>query len=153
MKHCVADDKLRKLKQNSSACADALIAAQNTVVAAESLGVGSCYIGDILENCERVRQLLELPKYVLPIAMVVYGYPVESQKNRKKPARFEKEYIVFENKYRRLTKEEHLKMHSIRNQKECIWNIDIKEYIKKRCNLEISKNKTTKKVNKSQKHL
>lgn len=115
------------------ACADAIIAAQNTVIAAESLGVGSCYIGDILENCETVRELLDLPDYVLPIAMVVYGYPVESQKNRKKPMRFEKEYIVFENKYHRLTKEEHEKMHSIRNRKEALSNTDIMEYIKKRC--------------------
>jgi len=117
------------------ACADAIIAAQNTVVAAESLGIGSCYIGDILENCETVRELLNLPDYVLPIAMVVYGYPVQSQKNRKKPVRFEKEYIVFENKYRRFTKEEHEKMHSIRNQKEGLPNTDVMEYIKKRCNL------------------
>ena len=32
------------------AAADAAIAAQNTVVAAESFGLGSCYIGDILET-------------------------------------------------------------------------------------------------------
>ena len=79
-------------------CADAIIAAQNTVVAAESLGIGSCYIGDIIENYETVSELLELPDYVLPAAMVVYGYPTESQKSRKKPIRFEKKYIVFENK-------------------------------------------------------
>ena len=34
------------------AVSDALIAAQNAVTAAEALGVGSCYIGDILENFE-----------------------------------------------------------------------------------------------------
>ena len=34
------------------ACNDALIAAQTAVVAAESLGIGSCYIGDIMENYE-----------------------------------------------------------------------------------------------------
>ena len=34
------------------AMADTCIAAQNAVVAAESLGIGSCYIGDIMENCE-----------------------------------------------------------------------------------------------------
>lgn len=99
------------------ACADAIIAAQNTVVAAESLGIGSCYIGDIIENCETVRELLELPDYVLPAAMVVYGYPVEAQRNRKKPVRFEKQYIVSENKYHRLTKEEYVKMHETRNEK------------------------------------
>ena len=47
------------------AAADAVIAAQNTVVAAESFGLGSCYIGDILENCEDVRSALALPPYEL----------------------------------------------------------------------------------------
>lgn len=115
------------------ACADAIIAAQNTVVAAESLGIGSCYIGDILENCEEVRELLNLPEYVLPAAMVVYGYPNQQQKNRKKPIRFEKEYIVFENRYKRLSKEEHEEMHKIRNQKSSI-NKDAIEGIKALCN-------------------
>lgn len=99
------------------ACADAIIAAQNTVVAAESLGVGSCYIGDIIENCETVRALLQLPDYALPAAMLVYGYPSEGQKNRRKPARFEKKYLVYENKYHRLTQEEHEEMHRSYNEK------------------------------------
>ncbi|MGI1659733.1 MAG: nitroreductase family protein [Desulfitobacterium sp.] len=116
------------------ASADALIAAQNTVVAAESLGVGSCYIGDIIENCESIQEVLELPDYVLPIAMLVYGYPTESQKNRKKPARFDEQYIVFENKYRRLTKEEHEEMHQGSNEKSCVGGKNIYEDIKANCN-------------------
>ena len=39
--------------------ADTLIAAQNAVVAAHSLGLGSCYIGDVMENCEIHRELLK----------------------------------------------------------------------------------------------
>lgn len=93
------------------ACADAIIAAQNTVMAAESLGIGSCYIGDILERCEAVRELLALPDYVVPAAMLVYGYPTEQQKTRRKPVRFKSEYIVHENTYRVLSKSEHLTMH------------------------------------------
>jgi nitroreductase len=92
------------------AFADAFIAAQNAVTAAESLGIGSCYIGDIIENCEHIRELLNLDKYVVPAAMLVFGYPTEQQKNRPKPARFEKKYIAFKNKYRRLTKDEHAEM-------------------------------------------
>lgn len=116
------------------ACADAVIAAQNTVVAAESLGIGSCYIGDIIENCETVRELLELPDYVVPVAMVVYGYPVEAQRNRKKPVRFEKQYIVSENKYQRLTKEEHRKMHETRNEKSGFPDRNVSEDIIALCN-------------------
>ena len=115
------------------AAADALIAAQNTVVAAEALGVGSCYIGDILENCEAVRELLDLPQFVLPAAMLVFGYPTESQKTRKKPARFEQEYLVSENRYRRLSQEELENMHKLRLVKSGLANKDAIEEIKANC--------------------
>jgi len=93
------------------AMADAVIAAQNVVVAAESFGLGSCYIGDILENCEDIRRLLALPEEVVPAAMLVIGYPTEQQKRREKPARFDGKYIVFENAYRTLSPEEHRAMY------------------------------------------
>lgn len=132
---CFADCNPRKPGEGDIllACADALIAAQNTVVAAESLGVGSCYIGDIIENCEAVRELLDLPDYVLPAAMVVYGYPTESQKKRKKPARFEKKYVVFENKYHSLEREEHEEMHRLVNEKGGLADKNIFERIKALC--------------------
>ena len=78
---------------------DALIAAQSAVVAGEALGVGSCYIGDILENFEIHRELLKLPAYVLPIAMVCFGIPTQMQQKRKKPPRFRTSDIVYENAY------------------------------------------------------
>src|SRR5690554_1322255 len=53
---------------------DALIAAQTAVIAAESLGIGTCYIGDIMENYETHRKLLGLPDYVFPAAMLTLGY-------------------------------------------------------------------------------
>lgn len=80
---------------------DALIAAQNTVVAAESLGIGSCYIGDVMEQCELHREMLHLPEYVFPAAMLVYGYPTSQQKERIKPKRCRLEDMVQENYYRR----------------------------------------------------
>ncbi|MCL2243484.1 MAG: nitroreductase family protein [Treponema sp.] len=92
------------------AVADAVIAAQNTVVAAESLGIGSCYIGDILEQEENVRKALDLDEYVFPAAFVVYGCPTSGQKERIKPKRPPLSFIVQENHYRRLEKEEHQQM-------------------------------------------
>ncbi len=80
---------------------DALIAAQNAVVAAESVGIGSCYIGDIMENIETVRELINFPEYVFPAALVVFGYPTDQQKTRKKPARIDMDYLVQENRYHR----------------------------------------------------
>lgn len=79
--------------------ADALIAAQNAVVAAHSLGLGSCYIGDITENYEYHRQLLNLPKYVVPAAMLCFGYPTAQQESRPKPPRHPVEDLVHENGY------------------------------------------------------
>lgn len=81
------------------AVSDALIAAQNAVVAAQSLGIGSCYIGDIMENCETQRKLLNLPEYVFPAAMLVFGYPTQQQLDREKPVRSPMDTIVQENGY------------------------------------------------------
>ena len=84
------------------AISDAAIAAQNAVVAAESMGIGSCYIGDIMENCEQQRQLLNLPRYVFPCCMLVFGYPTQQQKDRAKPVRAAMQHIVHENSYRQM---------------------------------------------------
>lgn len=86
--------------------ADSFVAAQNAVTAADSLGIGSCYIGDILENCEAVRELLALPQGVLPCAMLTFGYPTKGQISRKKPQRCPMQYIVHENTYDTLTAQE-----------------------------------------------
>ena len=88
------------------AVGDAMIAAQNTVTAAESLGIGSCYIGDIMENCEEQRALLNLPEYVVPVGMLIFGYPTEQQLRRPKPKRVEMKYIVHENGYSPLSDQE-----------------------------------------------
>jgi FMN reductase (NADPH)/FMN reductase [NAD(P)H] len=84
------------------ACCDALIAAQTAVIAAESCGLGSCYIGDIMENYETHRDLFKLPRYTFPICLLCLGHPTEAQKARRPTSRFEREFTVFENSYRRL---------------------------------------------------
>lgn len=67
------------------ACSDALIAAQTAVVAAEAVGLGSCYIGDILENAEQHQSLLKLPDYVFPVTMLCFGYAPEGFSRNKVP--------------------------------------------------------------------
>lgn len=96
------------------AVSDANIAAQNAVTAAESLGIGSCYIGDIMEQVETHRNLLHLPPLVFPAAMLVFGYPTEQQKQREKPERVAMKYIVHENGYRTMGEEELREMFSPR---------------------------------------
>jgi nitroreductase len=86
------------------ACCDALIAAQTAVIAAESLGIGSCYIGDIMENYEYHKELLNLPQYAFPITLVCFGYPRATSSAQKLTPRFPQEYIHFKNTYTRLDK-------------------------------------------------
>ena len=96
------------------AVTDAAIAAQNAVTAAWSLGIGSCYIGDIMEQRELQREILGLPEYVFPAVMAVFGYPTEQQMARPKPERFALEDIVCENTYREKDSEALRKMFSER---------------------------------------
>lgn len=85
---------------------DTMIAAQNAVVAAHSLGLGSCYIGDILENCEEQARILGCPRWAVPVSVLVIGHPAPAQLRRRKPGRFPLEGIVFENEYRDLPEDE-----------------------------------------------
>ncbi len=106
--------KMRKPEEGDLflACCDALIAAQTAVIAAESLGIGSCYIGDIMEQYETHKELFNLPQYVFPISLLCFGYPTEQQKNRAQPGRFDQKFIVFENQYHRLEKSDFDEMFS-----------------------------------------
>ena len=111
------------------AVSDANIAAQNAVTAAESFGIGSCYIGDIMENCEQQRALLNLPEYVFPAAMLVFGYPTQQQKDREKPRRAEMAHIVHENGYRDMEAGELQQLFGIRAEQ-----ISYEEYMQRFCN-------------------
>ncbi|MGM0633409.1 MAG: oxygen-insensitive NADPH nitroreductase [Pseudomonadota bacterium] len=57
------------------ATVDAALMAQNVVVAAESRGLGICYIGGIRNNPRQISDLLELPKGVYPVFGLCLGYP------------------------------------------------------------------------------
>ncbi len=86
------------------ACCDSLIAAQTAVIAAESIGIGSCYIGDIMENFEFHKELFNLPRYTFPVAMLCFGYPKENYHPKELTPRFPQQYIHFRNQYKRLNK-------------------------------------------------
>ena len=59
-----------------------------------------------MENCEQQREILGLPEYVFPAVMLVFGYPTEQQKRRKKPERVSMKHIVHENTYRQMDAQE-----------------------------------------------
>lgn len=80
---------------------DALISAQNMVVAAESLGIGTVYFGTILKDIKKMAELLKLPKLTFPIIGLGLGYPMHNPALKprlpKKVQIFEDEYKVFDN--------------------------------------------------------
>lgn len=61
---------------------DTTLAAQNAAIAAESMGLGICYLGGIRNNIESIAEYLELPSHVIPLFGMTIGYssrPVESK--------------------------------------------------------------------------
>lgn len=54
---------------------DTALMAQNVAIAAESEGVGICYIGGIRNNPAEVSELLRLPEHVYPVFGMCLGYP------------------------------------------------------------------------------
>jgi nitroreductase len=54
---------------------DAAIAAQNAIIAAESMGLGGVYIGGIRNNSEEISKLLKIPTNVYPVFGMCLGYP------------------------------------------------------------------------------
>ncbi len=57
------------------AAVDAVIAAQTAALAAESLGLGICYIGSIRNNLAGVIELLDLPRLTFPVTGMTLGWP------------------------------------------------------------------------------
>ena len=82
-----------------SAFSDAMIATQNMVVAAESLGMGAVYLGSILNDNAKLSELLKLPKYVYPAVGLAVGWP--NQEPQLKP-RLPRHVIHMENYYQDL---------------------------------------------------
>ena len=80
---------------------DALIAAQNMVVAAESMGIGSVYLGSILGDIPKICEILRLPELTFPVIGVGLGYsdvnPALKPRLPKAMQIFEDEYKVFDN--------------------------------------------------------
>jgi hypothetical protein len=94
------------------ASCDAVIAAQNAVIAADSMGIGSVYIGDIMENFEIHQEMFDLPQWTFPIALLCFGYPKTSGEKAKRSQRIKKDYIFFTDTYKKLKKDEILDVFS-----------------------------------------
>ncbi len=61
-----------------TAAIDALLAAQNCALAAESHGLGICYLGTTTYNADKIIDILDLPEAVVPVTTLVIGYPADN---------------------------------------------------------------------------
>lgn len=75
---------------------DTALAAQNAAIAAESMGLGICYIGGIRNHLEEVKTLLQIPERVIPLFGMAVGYP--DQETAQKP-RLPLRHVYQENVY------------------------------------------------------
>lgn len=96
---------------------DATLASQNCALAAESAGLGICYMGSTLANCDQIGELLNLPENVVPIVGFSLGYPAENPAPRD---RLPLEGIVHYDTYRDYSDEDILEIYEERNEKG--WN-------------------------------
>jgi nitroreductase len=67
------------------ACMDAALASERMVCAAESLGLGACYIGALRNHVAEVSELLNLPSGAFGVFGLCLGYPSESETSGIKP--------------------------------------------------------------------
>lgn len=75
---------------------DASYMAQNMVVAAESLGLGTCYLGQPIWEMDRIAKAYKLPKRVVPIVQITIGHPAEDPEPR---PRYPLDFTLFEDSY------------------------------------------------------
>ena len=95
-----AQDRPAKLQETAdyfiAGLTDATIAAQNMVVAAESLGMGTVFLGSLHNDAQQIIDLLGLPEYTFPAVGLAVGWP--NQEPQLKP-RLPKEVMHMENHY------------------------------------------------------
>lgn len=81
---------------------DCLLMAQNTVIAAEAMGLGTCFLGTTLYMAKELCEFFELPAGVIPLTTLTLGYPAEQPE---KSDRLPMEGILHSERYQPYTPE------------------------------------------------
>jgi nitroreductase len=96
---------------------DAALTSQNCALAAENEGLGICYMGSTLANCDQIGELLNLPPNVVPVVGFSLGYPAENPAPRD---RLPMHGLVHYDQYHDYSDEDILEIYKDRNEKG--WN-------------------------------
>jgi nitroreductase len=100
---------------------DVIICAQNICNAADSFGLGSVYIGTIVDFIREIRTMFDLPQGVFPVVLICLGYPKIKPAARKK---LPPSVIVHNEKYQKMDDE---KILQVFNEKYPEYKIEITE--------------------------
>jgi nitroreductase len=84
---------------------DAVLVAQNMVIAAEALGYATCYIGGVQNNADKIAAELHLPEAVLPVFGLVLGVPAPGETRKTGRPRIPRHSVFMENSYREMSPE------------------------------------------------
>lgn len=99
------------------AAIDTTLVSQNVALAAEAEGLGICYLGSTLANCDKIGEILNLPPGVFPVVGFTVGYPAEDPDPRD---RLPLDGILHYETYQPYTDEKILETYDYRN--EYGWN-------------------------------
>ena len=75
---------------------DACYMAQNMAVAAESLGLGTCFLGYPIYTADKIAKEYKLPEKVFPLVALAVGYPAQDPPPR---PRYPVDFVLFEGEY------------------------------------------------------
>ena len=98
----ISSEALGSINLFLTAVEDALLAAQNVVVAAESMGLGTVYLGSILADPRIVVKVLELPELTFPIVGLLVGHPDQEPSQKPRMPRMPRSIMSAENTYPRV---------------------------------------------------
>ena len=82
---------------------DTIICAQNVCTAADSMGLGSVYVGSVIDYPREIRVMFKLPQAVFPVVLLCLGYPTARPKKRNKLG---VKTVVHQEQYRELGDQE-----------------------------------------------
>ena len=93
---------------------DAILVSQTVALAAESLGLGICFLGSTFANADQIGTILDLPKNVIPVTGFSLGYPAEDPDLRD---RLPSPGLIHKEKYQSINDDDILKIYQDREKK------------------------------------
>ena len=96
------DIEISKVTRLYRGIMDTMLAAENMVIAAEAMGLGTVFNGGVGLQAKKLVEILKLPEKVFPVIMLCIGYPIETHAQR---PRWPIDVVLHENEYKMPSKQ------------------------------------------------